>query len=167
MQIVKTGYSLMKSKKLIQEQLDKKIIKFRGLQDVVVPPRGWIYSIRQGINMSLRQLGQRMSITPQSVMEIEERESNGTVSIRVLKQVAAALEMDLVYGFVPREGSLHAMVERRSKELATCIVEKTAVHMTLENQKTTDERLQNDIKERTDEIKRGLPRYLWDLNWNI
>jgi len=157
----------MKNKKLIREQLDNKIIKYRGLQKVALPPNGWIYSIRQGINMSLRQLGQRLSITPQSVKEVEEREKNGTISLKVLRQVADALDMDFVYGFVPRENTLEAMVTKKAKELATRIVERTSIQMGLEDQKNTDERIEKAINERTDEIKRELPRYLWDLNLNI
>ena len=157
----------MKNKKLIREQLDNKIIKYRGLQKVALPPNGWIYSIRQGINMSLRQLGQRLSITPQSVKEIEEREKNGTISLKVLRQVADALDMDFVYGFVPRENTLEAMVTKKAKELATRIVERTSIQMGLEDQKNTDERIEKATNERTDEIKRELPRYLWDLNLNI
>lgn len=157
----------MKNRKLIREQLDNKIIKYRGLQEVALPPNGWIYSIRQGINMSLRQLGQRLSITPQSVKEIEEREKNGTISLKVLRQVANALDMDFVYGFVPRENTLEAMVTKKAKELATRIVERTSIQMGLEDQKNTDERIEKAINERTDEIKRELPRYLWDLNLNI
>ncbi|MBE0654453.1 MAG: XRE family transcriptional regulator, partial [Bacteroidales bacterium] len=102
----------MKTKKLIRDQLDKKIGKYSNLDEVVVPPEGWIYSIRHGINMSLRQLGQRMSITPQSVKEIEEREKNGTISIKVLKQVAAAMDMKFVYGFIPSEKTLEGMIEK-------------------------------------------------------
>ena len=57
----------MKKQKLIMEQLDRKIVKYRGLEKIVIPPTGWIYSIRQALNMSLKQLGNRLSITPQSV----------------------------------------------------------------------------------------------------
>jgi predicted DNA-binding mobile mystery protein A len=152
----------MKTKKLIREQLDNKIAKFRKLDKIVLPPQGWIYSIRQGINMSLRQLGQRMSITPQSVKEIEEREKNGTISIKVLRQVAAALNMKFVYGFIPSEKSLEGMIEKRAEELAKSIVERTSVQMGLEDQKNTPERIEKAIKEKAFEIKNDMPKILWD-----
>ncbi len=152
----------MKKKKLIREQLDKKIIKFNNLQDLVVPPSGWIYSIRQGINMSLRQLGQRLSITPQSVKEIEEREKNGTISIKVLRQVASALNMKFVYGFIPEEKTLEKMIEARAERLARIIVERTSVQMGLEEQKTSPERIEKAIKEKTEELKNEMPKMLWD-----
>ena len=112
--------------------------------------------------MSLRQLGNRMDITPQSVREIEERERNGTVSINVLKQVGRALNMKLVYGFTPRSDTLEKMIEERAYQLAIEIVQRTSTTMSLEDQKTSDERIEKAIKEKAEEIKTILPRYLWD-----
>ena len=152
----------MKKKKLILEQLDNKIIKLSILNDVVPPSNGWVHAIRQAINMSLRQLGERMSITPQSVKEIEQRERNGTVSLKVLNQVASALRMNFVYGFIPQDQTLEGMVERRAQELASKIVERASIQMGLEEQRNTDERLSKAIKDRAEELKRELPRYLWD-----
>jgi transcriptional regulator with XRE-family HTH domain len=68
--------------------------------------------------MSLRQLGQRLSITLQSVKEIEKREKSGTVSLKVLRQVARALNMKFFYGFVPADITLEGMIEKRAAELA-------------------------------------------------
>ena len=113
----------MKKKKLIQEQLDSKLAKFGNLEHIIVPPNGWIYSIRQGLNMSLRQLGERLSVTPQSVKEIEQREKRGTISLKVLNHVASALDMKFVYGFIPKDKSLANMVEKRALELAKQIVD--------------------------------------------
>lgn len=152
----------MKKRKLIIEQLDKKIITFYKLSNVVLPPSGWIYSIRQGINMSLRQLGQRLSITPQSVKEIEEREKNGTISIKVLKQVAFALNMRFVYGFIPKEKTLEKMIESRAGELARDIVKRTSIQMGLEDQGVSPERIERAIKEKTEELKNEIPKILWD-----
>jgi hypothetical protein len=44
------------------------------------------------------------------------------------------LDMQLVYGFVPNDGSLDALIEKRAKELATQIVMRTANTMKLEDQ---------------------------------
>ena len=152
----------MKKRKLIQVQLDKKLAQFSNLGKVVVPPNGWIYSIRQGINMSLRQLGNRLSITPQSVKEIEEREKSGTISLKVLKQVAAALDMYFVYGFIPKDKTLSKMVERRALELAEQIVQRTSIQMNLEDQKIDETRLKQAVKEKAEEISQEMPSMLWD-----
>ena len=152
----------MKKNKLILEQLDKKMIRLKSLNEVVLPPNGWIYSIRQALNMSLKQLGQRLNITPQSVKEIEEREKNGTISLKVLKQVAAALNMQFVYGFIPNDKTLEKMIEKRAAELARDIVLRTSLQMNLEDQKVSKERLKKAVKEKTEELKNEMPKILWD-----
>jgi len=92
----------MKKQKLIIEQLDNKISKFISLKDFIIPPEGWVFSIRTALGMSLRQLGKKVDITAQSVKEIETREKNGTISINVLKRVSHGLDMKFVYGFIPK-----------------------------------------------------------------
>lgn len=157
-----SGYSLMNKQKLILEQLDKKIIKLNELVDITIPPNGWISSIRTGIRMSLRQLAERLNIKAQSVKEIEEREQSGSVSINVMRQAGEALNMKLVYGFIPQSGTLEKMIEDRAKELAKEIVLRTSNTMQLEDQENTEERIEKAIQEKTEEIIQKMPRYLWD-----
>ena len=54
-------------------------------------------------HLTLRQVGEKMDMTPQSVKEIEIRELHGTVSINVLRKYADAIGYDLVYKFVKKE----------------------------------------------------------------
>ncbi len=152
----------MNERKLIIDQLDRKIIRFRELEDLVIPSKGWIYSIRKALNMSLRQLGNKLSITPQSVKEIEEREESGTVSLKVLYQVSRALDMKFVYGFIPGSLSLKKMIETRAYEIAKEIVGRSSVSMNLEDQKLSDERIDKELQEKAGEIINKMPRYLWD-----
>lgn len=152
----------MNKQKLILEQLDKKIIKLNELVDITIPPNGWISSIRTGIRMSLRQLAERLNIKAQSVKEIEEREQSGSVSINVMRQAGEALNMKLVYGFIPQSGTLEKMIEDRAKELAKEIVLRTSNTMQLEDQENTEERIEKAIQEKTEEIIQKMPRYLWD-----
>jgi len=152
----------MKRQKLILEQTDKKILLLKKVDGLVVPSMGWIYSIRQALGMTLRQLGNKLNITPQSVKEIEEREKNGTVSLKVLKQFGQALNLKLVYGFLPINGSLEEIIERRAYELAKEIVNRTSISMRLEDQENNPKRIQKAIKEKAGELKLEMPKYLWD-----
>jgi predicted DNA-binding mobile mystery protein A len=148
--------------RLIIEQADRKLAQFKPLSTVSVPPKGWINTIRMALKMSLRQLGNRLNITPQSVKEIEEREANGSITLKRLKEVGAVLDMKLVYGFIPKEGSLHRMIEKRAFEIASDVVMRTAHTMQLEDQENTQDRLKEAIKNRVEEIKNQMPAYLWD-----
>ena len=101
----------MKKQKLILDQVDRKIQEMNIPDSFVLPQAGWIYSIRQALGMSLRQLGKKLMITAQSVNEIEKREKNGSISLNVLRQFGSSLDMKLVYGFIPKTGSLEKMIE--------------------------------------------------------
>jgi predicted DNA-binding mobile mystery protein A len=152
----------MKKQKLIMEQLDAKILQLKKVENLVIPTSGWVYSIRQALGMSMRQLGSRMGITPQSVKEIEEREQNETISIKVLKQFGKSLDLKFIYGFIPQSGNLEDIIQKRAYELAMEIVNRTSISMKLEDQEINPPRIQKAIKEKANEIKIELPKYLWD-----
>jgi predicted DNA-binding mobile mystery protein A len=152
----------MGKKSLQIQQLNSKMQAFNSLKQVAPPPTGWIKAIRTAIGMSLLQLGKRLSITKQSVQEIEGREKDGSITIKGLREVANALDMQLIYGFVPKDDSLEMMIERKAKELATKIVLRTSNTMKLEDQENTKQRIEKAIQERTIAIKNEMPKTLWD-----
>lgn len=147
---------------LVLDQTDKKLVLFQPLKTVVIPNKGWVNTMRTALKMSLRQLGNRMNFSAQNIKQIEEREVNGTISINSLREVANAMDMQLVYGFVSKHESLEQMIEKRAKELATEIVMRTNNTMTLEDQQNSKERIEKAIAQKTNEIKSEMPKYLWD-----
>jgi len=152
----------MGKKSLQLQQLNQKMAVFAILKQVPQPSTGWIKAIRVAIGMSMQQLGNKLSITKQGVMDIEKREKEGSITIKSLKELGRALDMELVYGFVPNDGTLEALIEKRARELATKIVLRTSNTMKLENQGNSDQRIELAINERTEEIKNQMPKILWD-----
>jgi predicted DNA-binding mobile mystery protein A len=144
------------------QQLNNKMGDFALLKQVAIPPTGWIKAIRTAIGMSMQQLGMKLSVSKQAILDIEKREKSGSITIKSLKEIARALDMQLVYGFVPNDGSLDALIEKRATELATKIVLRTSNTMKLENQGNTNTRIEKAIKERAEEIKNEMPKILWD-----
>jgi predicted DNA-binding mobile mystery protein A len=152
----------MNNQILILEQTDDKLKLFSNLRTISIPPQGWIFSIRKALKMSMRQLGEKLSITAQSIKDMEEREKTGSISINSLKKLAKSLNMKFVYGFIPETGSLEAMIEKRANEIAKEIVLRTSNSMRLEDQEVTKDRLEKSISEKTQEILNEMPKYLWD-----
>ena len=148
--------------KLLIEQVDKKLSQFKPIESIIVPQKGWVSTIRAALKMSLRQLGNRLKISAQSVKEIEEREANGSITIKSLREVANALDMKLVYGFVPKEDSIEKIIDKRANELAREIVLRTSNTMKLEDQENSETRITKAIKNKAEEIKNKMPKYLWD-----
>ncbi len=72
------------------------------------------------------------------------------------------MNMKFVYGFVPLEGSLEEMVENRARKIAVEIVKRTSVTMSLEEQTNSNERLNQAVAEMTQDLKKEIPKSLWD-----
>ena len=150
-------------KKTLQfQQLNSKMLSFATLMQVAVPPTGWIKAIRTAIGMSMLQLGNKLSISKQGILDMEKREKDGSITIRSLKEIGRVLDMQLVYGFVPNDGSMDALIEKRATEIATKIVMRTSNTMKLEDQGNSNQRIEKAIKERAEEIKKEMPKILWD-----
>ncbi|HWQ25356.1 MAG TPA: mobile mystery protein A [Chlorobaculum sp.] len=152
----------MQNKALQIKHLNEKMQTLEPFRHLAVPPTGWVKAVRTALGMSMQQLGNRLSITRQSVQDIEKREKEGSITIKALREVGRALDMDVVYVFLPRDGSLEALIERRATELATEIVMRTSTHMNLEGQGNSEQRLAEAIRERAYTIRKEMPKILWD-----
>lgn len=152
----------MGKKSLQLQQLNNKMLSFVSLKQVAMPPTGWIKAIRNAIGMSMQQLGNKLKVSKQGVMDIEKREKEGSITIKSLREIARVMDMQLVYGFVPNDGSLDALIEKRATELAKQIVMRTANSMKLEDQANSKERIDTAIKERAAVIKNEMPKILWN-----
>ena len=118
------------------EQLNHRLTAFSKMCDIPVPVTGWINAIRTAIGMSL-----------------EKREKNGSITIQAMQQIARVLEMEFVYGFMPKDGSLDAFVDRRARELASQLVNEQGSHVT---------DTEHAIAMKTEQLKANMPRQLWD-----
>ncbi|MDO5978591.1 mobile mystery protein A [Flavivirga spongiicola] len=148
--------------KLMIEQLDNKLQVYYPLLNLTVPDRGWLHVIRKAYKMSLRQFSERLGVTPPAVEGYEKREKEGNITLKSLEEAGKALNMKLVYGFVPMGGSIEKTIENRARELALEIVRTTSTTMALEDQENTNDRLKKAVDDKTKQIIEEMPRYLWD-----
>jgi predicted DNA-binding mobile mystery protein A len=148
-----------RNKKLRINQIDEQLKIFRNA--VNVPKNGWLHTIRTSLSMTAAQLASRLGTSPQAILAIEKREGEGRITIDKLKKIGAAMELKLVYGFVPKK-TLEKMVEEKAKELAIKVVMRASIQMELEDQKISTKKLKKAIEERTQDIIRNLPKNIWD-----
>lgn len=153
---------LLNSKLMLIRQLDRKMDSFRPLLIIGMPINGWINSFRLTLNMSLKQLGKRLGMSAQGVKDLEKREKEGSITLKSLREAGEAIHLNLVYGFVPVGSSLEELIEERARQIAVSIVRRTSVSMGLEDQRNSDERLKQAVEEMTQNMKREVPKSLWD-----
>ena len=152
----------MDHRKLQIEQLESRIKNFVPARQLPNPPTGWIKGIRLALGMTLQQLADKLAITKQSVQELEVREQEGAITLKTLREAGRAIDMELVYGFVPKGDSLDQYIESKARAMAEKIVLRTSNTMKLEKQENSEERIKKAIDERTTLIKHELPKSLWD-----
>lgn len=148
--------------RLLLDQLDKKMNSLSKMENYTFTSEGWIYTVRKALNMSLRQLALKLSVTAQNVKKLEQSEKGGSISLNKLKETAEALDMKLVYFLIPKDGSIEKLIERKAIQKAKEIVERTSHTMTLEDQENSNLRLRKAIQQKTEMIVKELPKYLWD-----
>jgi predicted DNA-binding mobile mystery protein A len=135
--------------KLLLRQMDQKLKPFIDAGKYAIPEGGWIYHVRTAIHMGLGQLGERLDISPQAVKQMEQREQDGSLTLKRLRDVAAAMDMQLVYGFAPNVGSLETMVEQRALEIV------------LRKNPSASDRV---IRLGIDDLRNNFPGRLWNLS---
>jgi predicted DNA-binding mobile mystery protein A len=150
------------NRRLLLEQLDRKLENLAQARNMEIPTEGWIKTIRTALNMSLVQLARRMKKTPATVKEMEIREKEGGITLKKLSEVANALECRVFYIFIPKENTFDDIVEQRALKLAIEIIARSSHTMELENQGNSIARNNKALLQRKDKIKFEMPGYLWD-----
>jgi predicted DNA-binding mobile mystery protein A len=151
----------MNKKKMIREQVDASLRRFRPLLDVAAPPKGWIRAIRDALGMTAKQLANRRGVAQQSVARIEKEEISGSVTIKTMRRIGESLDCVFVYGFVPRT-SLEDTVVRQAKKVAAQRLAQASQTMSLENQALSEREMEQATRNLVDELIRTLPSNLWN-----
>src|SRR4051812_40421450 len=97
--------------------LDKRFAALRPLATAPRPPKGWLRAIRDALGMTTAQLARRLGVSQPRIVELEQSEVGGTVTLNTLQRAAEALGCRLVYVLVP-ERPLAEVVQERARRLA-------------------------------------------------
>ena len=135
---------------------------WQSLRTARAPNQGWVSTVRRALGMSSAQLAGRMQITRQSLEALEAREVAGTATVDALRRAADALDCDLVYALVPRQGSLEAVVTAQARRHAERLVGRAGHTMTLEEQTVPVSETEQQIAVLTRRLLAEWPRGLWD-----
>ena len=125
--------------KLMRELLNSKIELFAKADENSIPPSGWIKAIRISTGMTLKQLAEKMDVSMQSINQLEQRERDGAITLNKLREVASELDMNLVYGLVPKEGRLESTPRKHVTNETEKTLIKISDDMEFEEEEDQDE----------------------------
>jgi predicted DNA-binding mobile mystery protein A len=120
-----------------RRRLDERLAQLKPVSRFAIPRRGWVRAVRDVLGMTAGQLGGRIGMRPQSVLDLEKSEIAGTVQLKTLRKAAAALDCTLVYALVPNS-TLDAYVMTRAREVARRELARVDHSMALEDQGLSD-----------------------------
>ena len=147
-------------KKLIREQLDSKLSTLKGFTAQGLKSIGWIKTIREALGMTSTNLASRVGVNQSRIIHMEKAETDGNIKISTMEKIADALDMDFVYGFVPRT-SLNEMVRQQAKKIALHKMERLDNTMRLELQELSSEEKERALKDMIDRILIDGPKDFW------
>src|ERR1700683_4458681 len=103
--------------KLMVKQLDRQLELWSQAKDFFQPRRGWVSCLRKALGMTMPQLAKRLGVVRSRVIKIQQTEQSGNLTVHTLRQVADALNCDLVYAFIPRQ-PLPALLRGQAEKIA-------------------------------------------------
>jgi len=141
--------------------LDKRFSALRSLANSPRPPKGWLRAVRDALGMTTVQFAQRLGVSQPRIVELEQSEVSGGVTLNTLQRAAEALGCRFVYALVP-EQPLEDTVRARAQLIAerqSGAVEHT---MRLEDQAVTSKKISKELHQRRIEELMRRPARLWD-----
>lgn len=132
--------------KLALTQIERRLRKLRiAFSDSKVRP-GWIRHMRHALGITLQKLAERTQVSKASIAQAERNESKGKITVETLKKIAAAMECEFVYAFVPKE-NIKSILKKKALAKSRQIIFEADTHMTLE-----DQRVEQDINARIEQL---------------
>ena len=124
----------MKSRdELAMHQIERRLASLRKAEkDSRVRP-GWIRYMRNALGMTLKNLSMRAGVSIATIAQAERSEAKGKVTVETLRTMAAAMECEFVYAFVPKN-KLKEILQSQAELKAKKLLKSADVHMSLEDQ---------------------------------
>lgn len=140
------GYFGLKIKRQqLQEKIDllKQFMQRTG-------HNSWVRMMREALGINQTQLAKLIGTSQPRVVKIEKDEADRKITLETLDKIADAMNMKLVYGFVPKGESLEEIVESRARKIALERLKRIGHSMALEEQgldaKESKQALENMIQ---------------------
>ena len=131
------------------------------LKQIRTPKKGWVKQIRDILNMPTRVLAKKCGLARSTVSRLEQSEQNKSITLNSLERLAAGLNCDVRYMLVPRE-PINQYVRKKAIETARKEMLKVSHTMSLEDQKTSEQKLNEQIEDLADDLLNKKSRMIWE-----
>lgn len=74
--------------------------------------RGWLRTVRQMEAVPLREIAGRLGVLKREVLRLEAAEASGRITLGRLREVANAMDCEVVYTFLPKDTTFVELAQR-------------------------------------------------------
>jgi predicted DNA-binding mobile mystery protein A len=153
--------TMQPKKNLSIQQLEECLQSYRAAVATTRPPGGWIRAIREALGMTQRQLAERVGRKPQTILDLQAREAAQTIQLNSLRELAEAMDCEVVYAIVPRK-PLDSILEERARSVARKTLRRTGHSMELESQGLGVPEQGRALEREVERLLEGSRRKLWE-----
>jgi predicted DNA-binding mobile mystery protein A len=153
----------MKISKLTIMQLDKQLSSIKPTLNFARPICGWIKTIRNALGMTSHQFAKRIGISQARVSAIEAGEPEDSLTLKTVKEAAAALNCKFVYFLIP-EKKFEEIVNEQAIKFIKSNTKLVAHSMKLENQGISSSDSDDFTKILVEEILQKNASKIWDID---
>lgn len=143
-----------------QRQLRRIVDRAVATPFPVIPPLGWLQTVRKALGMTGVQLATRMKVTRGRIAQADRLERTGAATIKSMRAMAEAMGCKFVYAIVPPE-PVDDFLLTQARKKAAAIVQTASKHMALENQVLSKDKINEQIEELARELIQK-PSDLWN-----
>lgn len=152
---------MKRHKSLPIQQLEDRLQPYRTALETPRPPGGWVRAIREALGMTQRQLAERVGRKPQTILDLQAREAAQTIQLNSLRELAEAMDCELVYAIVPRK-PLGTILDERARSVARQVLRRTGHSMELERQGLGVRDRERALEREVERLLAGSRRKLWE-----
>jgi predicted DNA-binding mobile mystery protein A len=149
------------ARKVIIEQLNNTLLKYKDLVNLSYPAQGWIRIIRKSLGMSSRQLAKRTGISQQRLSKIEQQEISGEIKLNTIKKIAEGMNCALIYSLVPYS-SLNEIIRKQAEKIIKKRFERITASMVLEDQEVYGDEKIKSFDLAVEKIIDRMDKTFWD-----
>jgi len=145
--------------KQYRDKANQALRKFNGFS--MLPPEGWLRTIRSALGMSGPQLASRLGVSKARISKAEKDEISGSLTLKTMQNMAEAMGCKFVYAVIPAM-EVEKMIKRQAIKKAQEKVKSASTHMALEAQALSKDQLAFEIERIAAEIVAKMPADLWN-----
>lgn len=151
----------MQLKSLFNKQIRQQVNKWLPSVSFPFPREGWIRFIRKALGMTTSQLAARLKKSRGEIVHFEQAETKGSITLKTLKNIAHAMDCELVYAIVPKS-SIDEILTARARKIAKEKLKYISHSMSLENQQLAESENKEQLELMVKALLSSSPKNLWD-----